>query len=835
MEMHVMSATRGTPVHPTASELAKARGIIQQITRAETVPVCVTVGTVKQGWGELQFGHPIHYTVDRTAKLILHGVEYTRMLGTHADSELLVSANRPIRRFTAVCGIDDNLVTARRADTRIVFSVEVDGKVLWQSGEMAREHAPANVDVDLGDVRRFTLKARELKGDPDCAHASWANPKLVFDDQTFDLGSPTLTCTGPDLSLPIAFTYDGVSSETFLDSWPMRKDTTQLSNTQTLHRITRTDPKTKLECILEVTEFADSPAVEWVCRFHNAGTANTPIIENILAMNASGAVQNPTLHWSRGSDLKLDDFGYYSDPIATGTTIHKTVLGGRSSDACLPFFNLSFGDPTCSGAILAIGWTGHWYADFENIGNAIDIRAGMGGEHLTLHPGETIRTPRILWMPWEGSEPLRGNNLLRRFILAHHTYRPDGKTVPAPIAMSHWGGMKAPHQLDRVQLMVSEKLDYEYYWIDAGWYGPADSYSPDEFVGDWYMHVGNWDINPVAYPSGLRPVADAIHAAGKKFLLWFEPERAVYGTPWTQQYPEFFIGNRVQNGTMLYNLGDPTARRWLIDNMSRMITEFGVDCYRQDFNMDPLPFWDKNDAPDRKGITQIRHIEGLYEFWDALLKKHPGLIIDNCASGGRRIDLETIGRSIPLWRSDVQCWPDFDPIASQIETYGLAHWVPCSTCGTQMRRGDTYNFRSAMCTGVVFHLFGYEHNPIDPKYPYDWHRKMLADQRRAIPYYLGDYYPLTTCTTQQSDWMAYQMNRADLGEGMVIAYRREKSPFISASFMLSGLNDQTLYEFEDADTGDTWTARGYALRTTGALITAAQPRSSRLLFYKAID
>jgi alpha-galactosidase len=35
-----------------------------------------------------------------------------------------------------------------------------------------------------------------------------------------------------------------------------------------------------------------------------------------------------------------------------------------------------------------------------------------------------------------------------------------------------------------------------------------------------------------------------------------------------------------------------------------------------------------------------------------LLAANPGLFIDNCASGGQRIDLETCARSIPLWRTD---------------------------------------------------------------------------------------------------------------------------------------------------------------------------------------
>jgi len=319
-----------------------------------------------------------------------------------------------------------------------------------------------------------------------------------------------------------------------------------------------------------------------------------------------------------------------------------------------------------------------------------------------------------------------------------------------------------------------------------------------------------------------------------KFLLWFEPERAIYGTPLTRQHPEWFLGEKVEGSNVLFNLGLPEARKWLIDFISKFLADNNIDCYRQDFNFEPLPYWQNNDEPDRQGITEIRHIEGLYEFWDELLRRNPGLIIDNCASGGRRIDLETTSRSIPLWRSDTQCWPDFDSIAGQIQTYGLAHWVPCSTAGTQLRPGDTYNFRSAMSTGVVFCLYMYEYTPIDPKYPYDWHRRMIAELKRAIPSYLGDYYPLTTCTMSKNDWMVYQMHRADLDEGIVVAFRRETSHYLTGDFPLKGLDASHTYQLEDADSQKTITENGKVLCTTGYRITIDESRSSRLIFYKAI-
>jgi len=149
-----------------------------------------------------------------------------------------------------------------------------------------------------------------------------------------------------------------------------------------------------------------------------------------------------------------------------------------------------------------------------------------------------------------------------------------------------------------------------------------------------------------------------------------------------------------------------------------------------------------------------------------------------------------------------------------------------------MRPGDTYNFRSAICTGIQFSMFAYERNAIDPNYPYDWHRKMLADQRRAIPFFLGDYYPLLECSTSDQDWMVYQMHRADLEAGFVLAFRREHSPFLIGDFRLRGLTEKAVYQFEDADTGKVQELGTDKIAAEGFRITIDEPRQSRMFFYK---
>ena len=805
-------------------------------------PAGVSIQTISQGWGRLQRGQSIS-----REPLNIHGRPFAWGLGSHADSEIVLQG-APMARVVGYVGVDENKASRGVSVAKIEFWIEAGDKELWRSPVLTLGDAAIAFDVELAGVTKARLKCRTTDGNLNLAHADWAEAAVVLvSGATMKLGEPTATFM-LEPRIPFGFSYGGEPSNALFASWLKTRQSQTLADGTTLHTAKWRDPKTGLECVLELKEYADFPAIEWVVHFRNTGEADTPILEDIRAVDLAGGVDHAiTLHRSRGSSCSKNDFAYSRDVLERGGSITMTPVEGRSSTAWLPFFNLveektsgpwidflsskNAPEPT-RGTIIAIGWTGCWSARVDlSQGNVLGVQAGVEKTHLTLHPGEAIRTPSILLLGWQG-KPIDGNNLLRQFILKYHTPRPGGEALVAPICNLTWGGMKSDAHLERIKLYARERLPYDYYWIDAGWYGPADSYSPDEHKGDWAKHVGNWNVNPTAHPNGLRPLSDAIHQAGMKFLLWFEPERAIWGTPLTREHPEWFLGPHQDGANVLFNLGIPEARAWMTQFMSGLIKEHGVDCYRQDFNMDPLLLWRAADAPDRIGMSEIKHIEGLYAFWDSLLAEHPNLLIDNCSSGGRRIDLEMISRSIALWRSDVQCYPDYDVECSQSQTLGLNIWVPLNASGTQVGPGDTYRFRSCLSSGINFPLYCYEYLHIDPKYPYEWHRKMMADFLRARPMFTGNFYPLTPFQQSKEAWAGFQCHRPDTNEGVVVAFRREKCLYSAGSVPLNDLDPAAQYELEDADSGERHIESGEMLLKNGLPLTMETPRSSRLVFYK---
>ncbi|MDX9974145.1 MAG: alpha-galactosidase [FCB group bacterium] len=643
--------------------------------------------------------------------------------------------------------------------------------------------------------------------------------------------------SGEQPVLPFSFTYGDAKSADALKAWPLeRKADNNLTS------LTWRDPATGLEVRCEIMRFSDSPAVEWILYFKNTGTADTLILDSIQALDTGLPLARDKaarVHYAKGSECRLDDFGPLSTPlgpdataqqapwIGEGNPLRLASREGRSSCGVMPFFNVDMG---ARGVIGAVGWTGDWAADLFRTDDHVRMRAGMQRTHLKLLPGEEIRSPRMMLLFWEGDR-VQGQNQLRRFILAHHTPRVDGVPQQVPIANATWGGNFAKNHIAHAKFWQSEGLPMEYLWVDAGWFGKDEAKEgANVFNSQWGSFVGDWYANPGYFPNGLIEVSDALKAMNMKFLLWLEPERVFKDTTWTREHPEWLQGPVGPNH--LYDLGNPEARKGLADFLSKLIEEGGIGCYRQDFNMDPRPFWDAADAPDRVGMSEIGHITGLYALWDELLARHPGLLIDNCSSGGRRIDLETISRSMPLWRSDTQCWPNFSAVALQTQTQGLGAWVPLSAACCD--REDTYTFRSALGPGIVMAMYDFEKD-VNLHFSTPWLRDRLAELVKVRDYFLGDFYPLLSYSTDEDAWAAWQYDKPEHGDGMVLALRRPQSPFTSMTPKLRGLDPNAEYEFTDVDTGAAERFSGKALIESGIKLAIVEQPGSKLLTYRKVQ
>ena len=389
-----------------------------------------------------------------------------------------------------------------------------------------------------------------------------------------------------------------------------------------------------------------------------------------------------------GSKCAASDWLPFEEPLTIGHRVEMAPADGRSSCGASPFYTLDLGG---AGAVVGVGWSGRWSGSVWRSPGNVCLSAGIEQTHLRLRPGETIRGPRILLVQWSGGDHERGENLFRRAMVAHVVPR-DGDHPRFPpivhLSTSFYEMNDSTEANTLSHLDPIRGLGFEYFWLDAYW---TRGGFPDG-MGNYGLPLDRVEP-PDRFPHGLRPIGDAARREGMGFVVWFEPERVAPNTHIAREHLEWVISPNGKPGGLL-NLGLPEARKYMTRYLIEAIRAYGITCMRIDFNIDPLPFWRYLDAmdPERAGIAEIRYIEGLYRMWDDVLRAHPGLFIDNCSSGGRRIDLETCARSIPLWRTDATIDPlmkhDFHQSAlqNQVMTAGLSRYVPFSVSG-QMGAG----------------------------------------------------------------------------------------------------------------------------------------------------
>ncbi|MBU4366192.1 MAG: alpha-galactosidase, partial [Verrucomicrobia bacterium] len=590
------------------------------------------------------------------------------------------------------------------------------------------------------------------------------------------------------------------------------------------------------------------PVVEWTVYLKNAGKRNTPIIEQLQSLDApiergpigqAGDAPAVRLHYHVGSPTKPEDYRPLVAELVPGCAQRIATSGGRPCNAHMPFFNLEWPE---GGVIAAIGWGGQWAAEFRRGGRgSVRIKAGQELTHFTLHPGEEVRTPLIALLFYQG-DCIRSQNIWRRWMIAHNLPRPGG-TLPSPLLHGGAFSLFAPIGFSNVQAnkvfidtYEAKKIPIDIWWIDAGWYDCEASY-PAIGYSVWNQ-TGTWETDRRRFPNGVCEANDHAHKKGLKTVLWFEPERVVLGTWLAQTHPEWLLtappntGNTSYDATMrLLNMGNPAALQWVIEHFDGLLTREHVDIYREDFNMDPLDFWRANDTPDRQGMTEIKHVMGHLAYWDELQRRHPGMLMDICASGGKRNDLEGLRRAVPLCRSDFGPGMGNDAAnlakmaGGQCITYGMAFWIPYF--GTGIGAMDTYRFRSMMCSSLGFGI-----DPRRDDVDYDLWRELAAQFKQVAPYYFGDYYPLTEYSLENDVWMAWQFDLPEKGEGMVQAFRREQSRRASLRLKLRGLCPERTYIVTNLDDNRTLRLTGRTLIAEGLPVTLKSRPESGLWIYR---
>jgi alpha-galactosidase len=402
--------------------------------------------------------------------------------------------------------------------------------------------------------------------------------------------------------------------------------------------------------------YARAPVVEAWARFESL--SNSATIQGLNAWQLTvpaGTVRTVSGLLGDNADNSnvnvARQFTIQRQEVAAGRRVDLGAAG-RSSEETLPWFAIERSDAVFFGGVM---WSGSWTLTLERIGSSLRTTMGLGTTTTTVSPENAVETPHGFF----GITRQGGVELSRAMtdFAASGAVR-GGRPFFPLVTFNTWFAYGA--QVDEAQMLeaieAASRLGTQLFVLDAGWYTGAGR----EGFGDFTSGLGAYFADPARFPSGLRALADRAEQLGMQFGLWVEPERTAIANVgrnglderWLATHDGRYDPGVSQNRAAAAQicLADARARRWLVDQLARLIDEVRPAYLKWDNN-----FWincNRSGHGHTGGDGNFAHVEGLYEVLAELRSRYPDLLIENVSGGGNRLDFGMLRYTDTAWMDD---------------------------------------------------------------------------------------------------------------------------------------------------------------------------------------
>jgi alpha-galactosidase len=347
--------------------------------------------------------------------------------------------------------------------------------------------------------------------------------------------------------------------------------------------------------------------------------------------------------------LRPSEMGLVENERTSWSEARAGSVGSWSTERYLP---MAMAENTKLGLIWfwQMEHNGSWYWEISNASghgnNADDVYAYLGGPDdlhsaawKNLKPSESYETIPVAIGCVRGGfeEAVEALTRYRRALRLRDRKDNSRCSVIFNDYMNClWGDPTEAKELPMVA--AAAKAGCEYFVIDAGWY--ADLHE------DWSQTIGAWQPSSTRWPHGLKSVLDQIRQSGMVPGLWLEPEVAGAKSVLAQKPDNWFLmrhGKRVfKNSRLLLDFRNPAVRSYLDQVIARLVNEYGVGYIKMDYNVDSLQGTELN--ADSFGQGLLEHNRAHLAWLDGILNRYPELVVENCGSGGGRMDYAMLSR-----------------------------------------------------------------------------------------------------------------------------------------------------------------------------------------------
>ena len=419
-----------------------------------------------------------------------------------------------------------------------------------------------------------------------------------------------------------------------------------------------------------VTNAGDRPqTLEYISSFAYTGLEKdeVPGTRTFISSDDKMTLVIPYHSWQK--ELSLKQFRFADLGMAqtqphccqrTSRTIEVTNTGHWSTKAYLPlgYIGNSAAD---TGLFFQIEHNGSWHYEvgdqvrhfFVNVSGPTEVQSHWSKE---LAPGESFTTvPCAVGACHDSFEEAIG--WLTRYRRAIR--RPNRDDEELPVIFNDYmnclfGDPTTEKELPLID--AAARAGCEYYVIDCGWYS----------AGPWWDNVGEWKESRERFPQGVRQLTDYIRSKGMIPGLWLELEVMGIHCRLAKELPDecFFL----RHGRRVYD-----RSRWQLDFrhplviahanevIDRIVNEYGAGYIKMDYNIEPGIGTEV--SADSVGEGMLEHERAYLAWLDSVFERYPDLVIENCSSGGLRMDYAMLRRYSIQSTSDQEDYLNYATIA----------------------------------------------------------------------------------------------------------------------------------------------------------------------------